>query len=327
MMLIKTVLGQFKTAWRCICLIFACALLPVVANAAETSIAASNSSIVSPLLWRVSLPGADHAASEIYILGSVHFGHNRFYPLPSYINSAFSSVKELVVEVDITRIRPEDSSELIASLGYLPEGALLSDYLSEKELASLRAICERVSVDYKQVLKAKPWFAAIQLSAVQLSRSAYEHELGVDRHFLARASDKVISELESLHGQLAMFDDISQDDQLSFLRETIAKFDGGEVYLEKISHAWMTGSERDLAKLLVDDFAKKASTRRIYQRIIVDRNVSMANAMAEYARKGKRAFFVVGVGHLVGKGGVIEKLRSEFKVDQISPAMVKKIPL
>ena len=49
----------------------------------------------------------------------------------------------------------------------------------------------------------------------------------------------------------------------------------------------------------------------------------MAKVMAEYVETGRPAFFVVGVGHLVGDAGVIERLRSEFIVDQISSKLIR----
>ena len=88
-------------------------------------------------LWKVS-----DENSNVYLLGSIHFADESFYPLDSVIVNAFNRSDELAVELDITDTSViKESMRLSSELGALKDGKTLDMLLPEDVLYSLDSLC------------------------------------------------------------------------------------------------------------------------------------------------------------------------------------------
>src|SRR5580658_6966526 len=64
------------------------------------------------LMWKATSP-----TTTVYLLGSIHLGDKSFYPLPDQIESAFSTSKLLVVEVNVNKTDNDAAMKLVQQYG------------------------------------------------------------------------------------------------------------------------------------------------------------------------------------------------------------------
>ena len=72
--------------------------------------------------------------------------------------------------------------------------------------------------------------------------------------------------------------------------------------------AWLRGDAATLGRELVDPM-KKPESKVVYDRLIAQRNRSMASKIEWYLATPDKYFVVVGSGHLVGDDSILAILR------------------
>jgi len=269
-----------------------------------------------PLLWRVS---DVTSGSVVYVLGTLHYGVPDLYPLPPYILNALDESSKLIVEVDVTRIDGSAALDEVSILGQADSPNAWPMKVGANVRSGLLNICSELRISCERLGGVKPWFAAIQLTSVQLQRSGFDHFLGVDRHILGRVHKRgdisEVVELESLVSQLGTFDQLSEQQQLRFLEQTVARFPTGVDYLEQLVDAWRRGDQDSLESLLVDSFEADPVLGEIYELTVTRRNDLVLDALQKELSDGASAFVAVGVSHLLGGRGVLARLEPQYSVE------------
>lgn len=288
------------SACLCLCL----AVLP--ARAAE------------PLLWKVE---DGHSGGQVYLFGALHFGAESFYPLPEAVLSAYRKSPILAVELDIETLPEGTSQHLVERLGQYRDSRQLSETLAPALWDSLSHRAEVLGLNPEQLLRLKPWLAALQLVNLQVAQSDYQHKLGLDNHFLlmARADpDKDIHQLETLEQQLALFAGLSERQQADFLEHTLKTFDTGKAQLKSLAEAWQEGDAEALEEAILGAFNHREYSQRLYHRVFRRRNLAMAETAVGYLGRGEQVFLVVGVGHLLGEEGLVALLEARgYRVSRL----------
>lgn len=275
----------------------------------------------SPAFWQVHSKTA-----TVYLFGSMHFGDESFYPLPRVVTDAFLRSSVLVVEVDVTKIKPMDALGAIMRHGRLPDGKTLSDVLSKETMALLKAQTEKSGLPLTAMQAFKPWFAALQLVEAEIRKTKYKQNYGIDQYFLSQAKGKTVDQLESLDSQLAMFANLSLKQQEKFLYQTLKDFSQSQSYLDEMALHWKTGNVDALASTLLTPFKSHPETEALYKTVFTDRNVHMVNAVAKYLKSDKTVFFVVGAGHMVGEDGIVQLLQQKgLAPTMLSPGTSAKL--
>ncbi|TQV73442.1 TraB/GumN family protein [Exilibacterium tricleocarpae] len=273
---------------------------------------------VSPLLWRVS---SQTSAGQVYLLGSIHFGHPSLYPLPPPVMDAYHDAEALAVELDLEAVDPHHAARLMQAQGRYPAGVTLRDTLGPPTWQRLRQVCEDLGVDVERFLQVKPWLVAVQLVSLQMLQTDYRKELGVDRHFLRLArGEKPILELETLEEQLAIFGQFSDREQYVFLKQTLDAHERGQAHLDIIAAGWRAGDREALAATVLAAFDSEDVGARLYRLVFSERNARMASAAVGFLARNERVFMVAGVGHMLGEEGIVARLdRAGYRVEQVSP--------
>ena len=78
-------------------------------------------------LWEL-----EGTTNRVHILGSVHFLRATDYPLPDAIMAVYADADTLVFELDLSRLDPMATQELLQQLAVDPRGNDLEDYLGTK---------------------------------------------------------------------------------------------------------------------------------------------------------------------------------------------------
>ena len=174
-----------------------------------------------PLLWQVQ---DKESRVRLYLFGSLHYGDEKFYPLPDAVLRAYRDSDILAVELDIDALDGRKVRTALEQNGYYAGERNLQTDLDSQTWTSLINVANTLDVDVQRLNQFKPWLAAMQLTNRQLALSDYQQSLGLDKYFLSEArNQKVVLELESLDEQMQLFNQLSEIEQREFLQTTLSE--------------------------------------------------------------------------------------------------------
>ncbi|MEE4378911.1 MAG: TraB/GumN family protein [Candidatus Competibacteraceae bacterium] len=253
------------------------------------------------LFWKV-----DGEPGTAYLLGSIHVGTSDMYPLSPVITQAFANSDTLVVEINLLDVDPAGAALLFTRKGLYQGEDTLESSLAPQTWQLLVAATKRYQLPLILLQRQKPWLAALTLTTWVFQQEGYSAELGVDQYFLEQAGTAHnIVELESLEQQLSIFNQFSPAEQEEFLLKTLQEIAEGSEYLKTLKSAWKNGDTAAINELVN---ATLQTHSHIYQRLITERNKTMATKIIDLLNQGKISFVVVGAGHLVGEDSIVQEL-------------------
>jgi uncharacterized protein len=265
------------------------------------------------LLWRI-----DRGPSTVFLLGSVHVAKSDIYPLNDYIEDAFSSSVRLAVEVDVSGLDKTEVQKRLLELGVLPHERSLSGDLGPETAAEVaeRLALAGLSMDDFQMFR--PWVAYMTLTALDLARLGYGAENGVDLHFLGRAGNREIVQLEGVDSQLELLAGLSDSDQVQLLREYLRESGRLSDETAALFDAWTAGDQARIAELATFGADDSGLASRMEEAFLRKRDAQMAEKIQELLRLPGATFVVVGAAHLVRPGSIIDCLgRSGYAAEAV----------
>ena len=139
----------------------------------------------------------------------------------------------------------------------------------------------------------EPWLASLTLSLLPLLRQGYQAESGVE---------------------IALFDDLPQAAQLSFLDQTVEALPEAASSLDAMVAEWIEGDAVGLAALMNAELTDPV----LKERLLTSRNANWAGWIERRLEEPGTVFIAVGAGHLAGDGSVQDHLRKrDLKVTRI----------
>jgi uncharacterized protein YbaP (TraB family) len=264
-------------------------------------------------LWKIR-----SEANTVFVLGSLHLSKKEIYPLRQEIENAFDQSDFLVVEANVNDIRKADVQKLMESALYRADDTL-ERHLSAETYERVKKAIAGAGLPPELVTKQKPWFLAMTLVALESVKLGLDPKLGIDMYFLSKAEGKKkVLELESLDYQIELFSNFSDKEQELFLIYTLKDLNIMEQELDKLTQAWTMGDTKGMESILTRSLSEDKRLSPIYEKLIYERNKKMASKIENFLRAKGTYFIVVGSGHLVGNGGVIELLKREgYRVEQL----------
>lgn len=263
--------------------------------------------------WKVTGP-----SGTAHLFGSLHFGTPEMYPLGAPVNAAFESADRLVVEIDLNAMDPATMIQWISTEGAYVDGTTLADHLSPEVWAALRERAQEYGVPLDLLAAQRPWLAAFTLTAIALDRKGFQEGLGVDKHFLTRAKNRIpVVELEGFDYQMGLLANLSADEQERFLEATIRDLDAESGTFDNIVSAWRRGDAAALDAEINAGWRSDPELGELYALLIDRRNAEMAKKIDSLLKLGGTSFVVVGAAHLVGKGGLAQRLEARgYRVEK-----------
>ncbi len=268
-----------------------------------------------PSLWHIKGDPLKGDLGEIYLLGAVHvLPPNLNWRTPT-IGRAISRSDVFVFEVPQDETALTQLSGLMQAQGFLPSGQSLRAQLRPAALPDYDAALAASGLSPAAVEHERPWLAGLQLMFAQIAKLKFSAGDGVDSTLMAQAAKthKQMRYLETIAEQFAL---LAPDDRALELQEFEAGLKdlrdvGAE--LEPLVHAWSTGNQAELDKLINGDLDEFPQARK---QLLDDRNKRWAPKI-EAMLKEKHVFFItVGAGHLTGPVGVPALLRKAgYKVE------------
>ena len=253
------------------------------------------------LLWKIHA----RSAAPSYLLGTMHSDDPRLLNLPAELERVLREASSFTMEVVI-------DPEATAALGQrmqLPPSQSLRDMLDARTWQQLVDAMRRRQMPEASLQRLRPWAVAMVLSMPQQFSG-----MALDLYLQQQAArlGKRLHGLESVDEQVAIFEDLSQAEQIKLLRTTLQQLPELPALVEALTSAYLA---RDLtamqaltdAQLAIGD---RQFNQRFIKRLIDERNVRMLRRMQPRLREG-RALIAVGAMHLPGERGLLQLLREQ----------------
>ena len=256
----------------------------------------------TPLVWRATAPGGGVA----YLMGSVHLTREHIHNFGSVANAAWQASQELVVEVDVSLLSPQDMAALSARYGSIRPPRSLRDELSDHSWQQLSAYLASRGIAEELVSGWKPWFVYFVIVQTELARAGFKTDEGVDRMFIeaAVAANRPITALETAASQLQIFDNLPDSLEELLLQDSLGRVDDFAAEADALIEAWRVGDEDELQSLVFQPLAEVPELQVFYDLVFFQRNRQMAGRLHQLAKDGKSRFVLVGAGHMVGEQGI-----------------------
>lgn len=256
-------------------------------------------------------------SNVVYLLGSLHIASPSVHPLSAVIEEAYADSQKIVLETDLTAIQDPLLQAKMLELGLYPEKENLYQNIDGETRRLLEGKMSELRIPSEQFGRFKPWFIALTLASLELQRLGFDPNYGIDIYFLnkAKADGKELGFLEPPEYQFSLFGKMDKQDQSSFLRQTLKDLEQVTDLAEDLVRHWKNGNGDDLHAILFKSFKDHP---RIYERLLLQRNREWAGKVVEMMHENQNVLLIVGVGHLVGPGSVVDLLQKKgYKLEQL----------
>ena len=250
-----------------------------------------------PALWQVK-----DDDTSIYLFGTVHALPPGMDWYDARIQSAFDASDEFVTEIDMAD--GAAMAQTIASQAMLPAGTTLRSLMTEENRIEYEKVLTDMNLPVSALDPMEPWFAAMNLSLLPLLNDGYSADSGVETSLTSRAQGKTRGALETIEQQIALFDTLPMEAQLTFLDGTVESVPRAASTLNAMVAEWAEGDADQLAVLMnaeLDD-------PELYKRLMTDRNANWADWITARLEQPGKVFIAVGAGHLAGEHSVQQQL-------------------
>ena len=276
-------------------------------TACATAEVPPKSAVPGPALWQV----ADEDTT-IYLFGTVHALPKNKNWFDERIARAFGSADELVTEIDLSN--QASSAQALQAAGMLPEGQSLRELMTSENRMEYEAALVTLGLPVEGLDRLEPWLAAVTLALLPVMQAGYDPQSGVEMALGGRAGEKERGALETIEQQIALFDELPQQAQLSFLDETVEALPTAANSLDAMVAEWIEGDAVGLAALMNAELTDPV----LRERLLTSRNANWAGWIEQRLEQPGTVFIAVGAGHLAGEGSVQDHLRErDLKVTRI----------
>ncbi len=267
--------------------------------------------IEKPFLWKIE---GDRTTS--YLFGTIHLPDARVTALHSSVEQAFKDSEYVYTEI------PLDTSDLIAQVNYLMlEGdQTLVDIIEPELLQRANNLVKDINpiLTIDPFLKFKVWALATSLPILeqQLNNPGV---LPLDAQLYQRAGSegKGTGGIETIQEQLGYFDNLSQDEEIKMLRDTIEFMETtasqDQSLAEEFIEYYLQGDVNAFGALMVKYVKEDEFSKGFMKKILHDRNIIMADRIHAKLKKNpdRKYFFAVGAGHYWGDTGIQKLLKDK----------------
>ena len=264
------------------------------------------------LLWQVEKPGF----ATSYVFGTYHVRDFKVRNAPPVVTQALLSADQAAFEISEDDAERAREQRLYTRFVMLPHGQTLESLLDAPSYRRLVAIADDVLEDGPKlgethINRFKPWFVMQVLGdGTEGPRvaNALARTLDDTLEETAREAGKTVIGLETPEEHIAVFNDMTLDDQVGLMKDWLATYDKGEsywtsrrLYLEGDTAMFYAIWRRELGRL------DPGLAARYGDRLIDGRNRLMVERMLPLMEKSS-AFVAVGCLHLPGEEGILHLL-------------------
>jgi len=237
-----------------------------------------------------------------WLLGTIHASDPRVLALPPPVMQAFDAAQVFVLEAVLDS---EATAQMMAAMRFEDGRTLDAALPRQLYQATVEALAEQ-GLPEAAARGLKPWAAMIILSLPQGPPGPV-----LDMQLLAEASaaGKAVVGLEQPEEQLAIFDQLSVDEQRLMLEQALAGRASRDERYDALVAAYLNGDLGALEALKEDELGDlpPALIERFHALAIDMRNERMIARLQPLLRQGD-CFIAVGALHFPGETGLLQGL-------------------
>lgn len=260
-----------------------------------------------PALWTLS-----DEDTTLYIFGTVHLLRPDLDWRTDEMDSAFAEADTIVFEADVTsQAAASEMMKFISTEGMLEGGQQLSSLLSELERAELQKALDHVGLPLGAIEPFRPWWAAVNLSVLQIKKEGFDPNSGVETVLgaEARAAGKSFAYLETIDEQLGRLANMPTDVQVDFLVSSAESIEEGGDVLDTLVSEWVDGDVHGIGLLMSNP--DMMGSDEVYEALLKSRNEVWVGKIEAMLDEPGTRLIAVGAGHLAGEDSVIEMLEAK----------------
>jgi uncharacterized protein YbaP (TraB family) len=248
--------------------------------------------------------------NTVYLLGSIHVLRLTDYPLAPALLEAYGNAKSVFMEVNLEEVGSAQVQAEMLTSAVLPQGKTLPEVLGQQRYGRADALAREVGVELSAFDQFAPWFAAEAISQLQLNQLGFQPESGVEMYFMerARSDGKSVAGLETVHDQISVFQNMSLDTQAEYLVSSLEQAHDLPTEVGSMVLAWQRGDTQWFVNQLRSELGKESD---LYQSVLIARNRKWVPKIEALLNEDKNYLVIVGTGHLVGQGSVIDLLKKD----------------
>lgn len=263
----------------------------------------------SGLLYKIS---GKNLKKPSYLFGTIHIVcPNDMFSMEK-LNGYLDQTDRLVMEIDM------DNAEEMQSMGkglQMPGGKTLKDFLTAEQFTKVDEMFKNyVGVSAENVKHIKPFFLAIMVAtsakAIGCTPGSYEAS------FLQAATGKKkeVEGLETVASQFAVLEKSPLGKQAKDLHEMALDTQKSIDVFKKLMETYKTQNSENLYNMM----DAQMKSEKDFQGVLLDDRNKAWIPKIEKAIGEKSSFIAVGGGHLGGKNGVVNLLRTKgYKIEAI----------
>ena len=261
---------------------------------------------------------AHGAKATVVLFGSVHILPQALDWQPDALKEALKSSDELWFETPIDPASLLEGAKAALAEGMLPPDQSLSAMLPAATRQRLQVVGQSLNLSIAQLDRLRPWLAELTIDQAAYARdSAYAAD-GVERQLAAAAPQAARHAFETQRAQIAMFADASAADQIASLDESLREIQDDPGAFRRLMDDWMRGDLKAIERDGVEPLRR--SSPALFKTLLTDRNAAWVKALRQRLKGRGKVVVIVGVGHLIGAGGVPQRLREAgVRVDGPKP--------
>ncbi|MGB1800916.1 MAG: TraB/GumN family protein [Gammaproteobacteria bacterium] len=258
------------------------------------------------LLWEIETPNG----KTNYLFGTMHSQDYAVSKYPPPVRLALVKSKVLLMET----VPDERASQSFINNIYFKDNEKLNEILETPFYEELKLRIKGYGVEQEQVSKLKPWAA---FSLIGRPRPVRAPTLEYNLMKTAEQFQLEIKSLETMDEILSALDELSMEDQLVILKDTICNHDKIISDTKQLVDLYVA---RDLQGIV--DFNKQPHYdegvfKRFMENILYKRNIKMLKRI-ESAYETGGVFVAVGASHLAEEKGLLNQLsKKNYKITQI----------
>ena len=271
-----------------------------------------NQSVQASPVWKIS-----NGTETVYLGGTIHVLAESDYPLPVSFQQAYGNAEVVFFETDIeVQSKHEFAQQLIALTSY-PDGQGIDTRLSSDTLQKLNGYLQSRGASLQALRRFKPGMLAMVMTNLELQYLGMSGE-GVDQFYtdLAIRDGKLRGQLETPEAQIQFIASMgqgSEDDLIDYALQDMFKM---REDMLAIKSAWREGDRKGLQEVALIPF--REDSPEVFNTLIVERNNNWLPQIEQMFLSSVDELVLVGVLHLVGKEGLLQRLEKKgYSVTQL----------
>lgn len=270
-----------------------------------------------PFLWKIE------GKKTSWLFGTIHLPDDRVLAIPKPVLDAVDACDVMNAEIPM-----DFTTQLsMAPRMLIGGGKTVKDLIPKALYARVEKLFAEKKVPLFPLDQMKLWAMTTQIAILDhIKKFQTAQPIDMVLYNRAQSAGKQVGGLETISEQLSVFEELTMAEQIQMLEQTLDLLDEfkkkGEDPIEEMLAAYLAGdSKKMLAAMLESYDPENELDKKVMKRLFYDRNVRMADRIADKIKlaKDKSFFFAVGAGHLLGDDGMVRLLEKKgYKLERIS---------